>query len=133
MQKSHQKDKHQDIPICKIPEIILKIDERGTQINGQKDKKVIIGEMAQTDSMYQEKKEEDELQALRIALMQDSKTISIKAKKDELKQSISAVPKQVQIEKQNLGRCKLCAKEVQDQTHQCRKGDPQETVQKITI
>ena len=39
-QKSHQKNKHLDIPPCKIHRTILNWDKGGTQTNRQKDKRV---------------------------------------------------------------------------------------------
>ena len=40
-QKSHQKEKHQGIPPCKILWSILKMDKGRTQSNGPNDKKIL--------------------------------------------------------------------------------------------
>ena len=112
-QKSHQRDKHQDSPPCKILRTILNMDKGRTQTNGPKKKNVnnnAQGDLHLRDDiecMYWEKKEEENSLILRIALIhqyKDLKSILECAKKDKLKQLIIVLGTLIQIEKQQKTR-----------------------------
>ena len=72
--ESNQKEKHLGCTPCKILGFILEMNERRSSTNGPKDRKLMMMNKAlyptdDIDCMCQEKKEEEDLPALKTVLM----------------------------------------------------------------
>ena len=66
-QKSHQRNKYQGRPSCKILWTILKMDRGGTRINGSNNKEIDDNPRDDTDFICQENMEEEDSATLKIA------------------------------------------------------------------